>query len=189
MAKVNKIVGVQADVGKVHQACQELISRRMKINTPDGEYGGNGMWTPSAKEFRDCCKTVPASGLEDHCQTAAHVAALFELNSKEVSLMRQMYEPASVIPDATGGPIRANVAGSAKGFRVDVTGFGSKKEAFEWWKQFAPTQPTGQKKPIGAGHEMKGDSYVLNAQMFDDAEDAMVFAESVNNPQMPDIQV
>lgn len=65
------------------KAVIEYFYRIHFVSRPDGSFGEFDIWTPSKKEFKDCCKKVrppsenyPHSWMH-HCKTIIHISNLF----------------------------------------------------------------------------------------------------------------
>ena len=75
---------------KVMAAALEYIARKDKKSRPEGRSDHGGRWRPLEAERQPCCQGIrePSRAwpltLLDHCRSAGHVAALFDVDALEL---------------------------------------------------------------------------------------------------------
>ncbi len=88
---------------QILKAAQEYLDRRDRITNPDGKFDRAGRWYPSESEECDCCSGIrtpsrayPYSYMV-HCRTAAHVAALYNVDVRDVRKAARQIEKTSEV--------------------------------------------------------------------------------------------
>ena len=71
-------------------AAREYISRRDRVQYPEGAFDSAGRWYPSKEEHCTCCDLVRAPSrhwpysLMLHCRTLRHIARLYNVSLDEL---------------------------------------------------------------------------------------------------------
>lgn len=75
---------------QIKKAAQEFIDRQDRLTHPDGKFDNAKRWWPSDDEECTCCGGIRSPSrswpysLMIHCRTAQHVAALFDVDAREL---------------------------------------------------------------------------------------------------------
>lgn len=77
---------------RTNAAARTYLLRQARLEHPDGHFDAAGRWHPRDGERCPCCTAVrPPSAahpytLNRHCRSAAHVAALYDVDRNEMLL-------------------------------------------------------------------------------------------------------
>lgn len=76
----------------VFSACIEFRKRQNRESHPSGNFDKAGRWFPNDAEESLCCKSISSPtraypfSLNSHCRTAKHVANLYAITTREMSV-------------------------------------------------------------------------------------------------------
>lgn len=87
-------------------AAQVYLDRKAGISHPTGRHDITGRWYPDLAEHQLCCFQIrqpsrawPRS-LQLHCQSAAHVAQLFDMDELELKRIARVLKTSKVLGSA-----------------------------------------------------------------------------------------